>query len=92
MVLFEGLLGLGIVCLLAPAIAQFAGIRKKAARGYNWIATSGLLFILAATFEIGFWTDVGLTQIAGWGSQLFQIIGWIFVLVGVLSALFESLK
>jgi hypothetical protein len=78
--------------LLAPAIAQFAGTRKKAERGYNWLAIGGLMFILAAAFGIDFWTLAKLTDISGWGSQLFQIIGWIFVLAGVLSALFESFR
>ena len=89
---FEGLVGLGIACLLAPAIAQFAGTRKKAERGYNWLAIGGLMFILAAAFGIDFWTLAKLTDISEWGSQLFQIIGWIFVLAGVLSALFESFR
>jgi hypothetical protein len=89
---FEGLVGLGIACLLAPAIAQFAGTRKKAERGYNWIAIGGLMFILASAFAIEFWTLTKLTDIATWGSQLFQVIGWIFLLVGVLSTLVESFR
>lgn len=89
---FEGIIGLGIACLLAPAIAQFAGTRKKAERGYNWIAIGGLMFILATAFSIDFWTLNKLTQISGWGSQIFQIIGWIFVLAGVLSVLIESIR
>jgi hypothetical protein len=89
---FEGLVGLGIACLLAPAIAQFAGTRKKAERGYNWIAIGGLMFLLAATFSIELWTLTKLTEISRVGSQIFQTIGWIFVLIGVLSALIESFR
>jgi hypothetical protein len=89
---FEGLVGLGIACLLAPAIAQFAGTRKKAERGYNWIAIGGLMFLLAATFSIELWTLTKLTGVSGVGSQIFQTIGWIFVLIGVLSALIESFR
>jgi hypothetical protein len=89
---FEGIIGLGIACLLAPAIAQFAGTRKKAERGYNWIAIGGLMFILATAFGVEFWTLNKLTQISGWGSQIFQVIGWIFVLAGVLSILIESIR
>ena len=86
---------LGLVCLLAPAITQYAGVRKKAEKGYNWITIAGLMFILAGAFDpvtVTFWATSGLTEIVGWGMQLFQIIGWIFVLVGVLSVLFESYK
>lgn len=85
----------GLVCLLAPAIAKYAGISKKAKKGYGWITIAGLLFILAGAFDVAtvtFWATSGLGEVAGWGLQLFQIIGWIFILVGVLSALFETFK
>ncbi len=83
----------GLVCLLAPAIAEYAGVRKKATRGFNWIAVAGLLFILAGAFDVvTFWTMGGLEELGSGGNVLFQIIGWIFILVGVLLAAFEAFK
>jgi len=83
----------GLVCLLTPAIAEYAGVRKKAEKGFNWIAIAGLLFILAGAFDVvTFWTIGGLEGLGSGGNILFQIIGWIFVLVGVLLAAFEAFK
>jgi len=83
----------GLVCLLAPAIAEYAGFRKKTARGFDWIAVAGLLFLLAGAFDIvTFWTLGGLEQLGSGGNLLFQLIGWIFILVGVLTAAFHSFK
>jgi len=86
---------LGLVCLLVPAIAQYAGLKKKTEKGLGWIAIAGLMFILAGAFDattVTFWATSDLTSVADGGMYLFQIIGWIFVLVGVLSAAFEYFK
>ncbi|HDM05653.1 MAG TPA: hypothetical protein ENG34_00045 [Candidatus Aenigmarchaeota archaeon] len=86
---------LGLACLLAPVFAQYAGMRKKAEKGFNWIMMAGLLFLLAGAFDaatVSFWTASGLTDVASGGVWLFEIIGWIFILVGVLMAVYEYFK
>lgn len=86
---------LGLVCLLAPAIAQYAGVKKKMDKGLGWVAVAGLMFILAGAFDasvVTFWATSDLGSVADGGLYLFQIIGWIFVLVGVISAAFEYFK
>ena len=42
----------GLVCLLAPAISEYSGIRKKAERGFKWIAIAGLMFLLVGGFDV----------------------------------------
>jgi hypothetical protein len=69
--------------LLAPVFAEFAKIRTKATRAFSMIAASGILFLLAAGFSI--FIDVAST-VAVYGALLFDIIGFIFLLVGAVWA------
>ena len=79
-----------LVCLIAPVFAEYAKIRKKAERAFNWIAAGGVSFILAAAFTLSFWTYAG--QVGLWLQYLFEFIGWIYVLIGALLALVEFAK
>lgn len=93
MVLFEGLLGLGLMCLLVPLLAEYGKFRKRAEKAFNWIAGGGISFILAVAFNyqvVSFWTYAG--QISVWLQQLFEFIGWIFVIVGAIWAMAELAK
>ena len=90
MVLFEGLLWVGFVCLLVPVLAEYGKIKKIAAKAFNWIAGGGLSFILATTFTLSFWTYA--PKIAELLGQLFEFIGWVLVLVGSLWAIMELLQ
>jgi len=69
--------------LLAPVFAEFAKIRAKAARAFSMIAASGVLFLLAMGFSI--FGDVA-SAVAVYGALLFDIIGFIFLLVGAVWA------
>jgi len=54
-----------------------------------------LLFVLAGSFDVytvSFWMTGGLTEIAGWLMQIFEVFGWIFIAVGVILALYESFR
>lgn len=89
--MFEGLIGLGIACLLAPAIAEYAKLRRKSERGFNWIGVAGIFFLFAGSFD---WS--GLTGYVGAGptsalTSLFSILGWLFALVGTLYIAYEVL-
>ncbi len=92
MALFEGVVGLGIACLLAPAIAEYAKLRVKAAKGFNWIGVSGVMFIFAGTFggATALVTYLGSGIIAGI-ADLFSIVGWLFALIGTIFVGYEVL-
>lgn len=93
MVLFEGLLGLGFLSLLVPVLAKYAKIKKHAKKAFNWIAGAGISFILATAFNykvVSFWMYAG--KISTWLQQLFEFIGWIFLLVGSIWAMVELAK
>jgi hypothetical protein len=76
---------LAVVALLAPVFAEYAKIRVKVEQPFNLVAGAGVLFLLAAGFETALWTSVVETN---YGSYLFQLIGWIFLLIGVIWAAF----
>ena len=69
--------------LLAPVFAEFAKIRTKATRAFSMIAASGVLFLLAAGFNV----FIGIeATVAYYGAMLFDVIGFIFLLVGAVWA------
>ena len=85
----------GLICLIIPAIAHFAGTRKKIEKSFDWITMAGLIFILAGTFDmetVTFWITGGLNHIAIWLMQLCEVIGWIFVVSGILLAFYDYFR
>jgi|YelNatPaOPRAMG01_1025707.scaffolds.fasta_scaffold626547_1 hypothetical protein len=85
------LVWLALVALITPAFTEYAKMRAKIAKPVNFIAISGVFFLLAAGFEISLWTNMGVMA-ALYGSWLFQFLGWLFLLIGVLWAAFGLLK
>jgi len=69
--------------LLAPVLAEYAKIRTKATRAFSMIAGSGVLFLLAMGFSV---FGVIADPIAIYGAMLFDVIGFIFLLVGAVWA------
>ncbi|MFQ6056456.1 MAG: hypothetical protein ACE5J3_10805 [Methanosarcinales archaeon] len=91
---FEGMVGLGIALLLAPAIAEYAKLRHKADKGFAWLAVAGVFFLFASSFAVA--TKVGGyidPSLATWGAigSLFEVIGWILALIGTLFVGYEVL-
>jgi len=86
---FEGVIGLGIACLLAPAIAEFAKLRHKAEKGFSWLAVAGVFFLFSATFA----TVTAVVPMLGqlFLEPLFQVIGWVLALIGTLFVGYEML-
>ncbi len=78
-----------IATLLAPVFAEYAKIRVKAERQFNFIAAAGIFFLLALAFNASFLALAGGAGI--YGLYLFEFLGWIFLLVGVLWAVFGGL-
>ncbi len=82
---------LGLAFLLAPAIAEYANIRKKAERGFNWISSAGVLFLFAGTLG----SSVTPASLGTLGElyirELFYVVGWIFALIGAVLGAYEIL-
>lgn len=78
-----------VATLLAPVFAEYAKIRVKAERQFNFIAAAGIFFLLSIGFTASFFALVGDTAL--WGMYLFEFLGWLFLLVGVLWAVFAGL-
>jgi len=70
--------------LLAPVLAEYAKIRTKATRAFSMIAASGVLFLLALGLSAVF-ANIEFT-VAYYGAMLFDVVGFIFLLVGALWA------
>lgn len=89
---FEGIVGLGVALLLAPAIAEYGKVRHKAEKGFNWLAVAGVMFIFAASFAVPVIATEGawLSAVKDVG-PVFQILGWLFALIGVIFVGYEAL-
>jgi len=69
--------------LLAPVFAEYAKIRTKAVRAFSLIAASGVLFLLSLGFSV--FSGVQ-SAVALYGAMLFDVVGFIFLLVGAVWA------
>jgi hypothetical protein len=98
--LLDGLAGLGIASLLVVALAEWGKFRVKAEKGFNWIGLAGIWFLFAGGLQIAFTLNVGAlptiatylgTGATGIAFAIFQIVGWIFALIGTIFAAYEIL-
>ena len=89
---FEGMVGLGIAMLLAPAIAEYAKVRHKADKGFNWLATAGVFFLFAASFPVAV-TLGGYVGGATWVgiASIFEVVGWLLALIGTIFVGYQML-
>jgi len=87
---FEGVVGLGIACLLAPAIAEFAKLRHKAEKGFSWMAVAGVFFLFSATFAY-VPSMLGAVLTSLYLAELFSVVGWVLALIGTLFVGYEML-
>jgi hypothetical protein len=80
---------IALATLLAPVFAEYAKIRTRAERQFNFIAAAGIFFLLAfASVNAAFLAVAGQTMLVG---MIFEFVGWVFLLVGVLWAVFTGL-
>ncbi len=79
-----------LATLLAPVFAEYAKIRAKAERQFSFIAGAGVFFLLAMSFELSLFNLAGGAQV--YAMYLFQFIGWIMLLIGVLWAALGLMK
>ena len=82
---FEGTIGIGIALLLAPVLAEYAKVRSKSQRGFNWLAVGGVWFIFASSFAISS-TLGGLVGSELWSTigSFFEVLAWLWALIGTL--------
>lgn len=81
---------LAIATLLAPVFAEYAKIRTKVERPFNFIAGAGIFFLLSAGFSLSFFDLAGGAAV--YGVYLFEFLGWLFLLIGVLWAALGLMK
>lgn len=82
--MFAGILDLALVCLLAPVLAQYAGLKDKATHGLSLVFGAGVLFLLAASFRMSEAFATSVPRMAELAGMLFDLIGWLFLLVGAI--------
>ncbi|MBI4176281.1 MAG: hypothetical protein HY518_03685 [Candidatus Aenigmarchaeota archaeon] len=83
MVFGPGLLDFVIAVFLVLVFAEYIKIRSKS-KGFSLIAAAGVLFLLAYTFMSSTLTFWGQVSMAVYGQWLFEVIGWVLMLVGAL--------
>ncbi|MEM5766201.1 MAG: hypothetical protein QW423_01005 [Candidatus Aenigmatarchaeota archaeon] len=88
MVVFEGVLGLGVGFLLAVALAQYAKI--KMTRGWQLIAVAAALFLSAAAWSAPA-VAVYISPQIGLVREAFELVAWLLVLIGALLVVYETL-
>ena len=81
---------LAIATMLAPVLAEYAKIRTKAERQYNFIAAAGIFFLVSIAFTANLFTNMlGGSYI--FGVYIFEFLGWLFLVVGAVWAVFSGL-
>jgi hypothetical protein len=91
MVFGATLVDAGVGVLILVALAQYAKVRDKSEKGYNWLAAGGVILLFSGLFVaapalgnllgLGVWNGLG---------DFFQVVGWIFALVGVVFVAYET--
>jgi len=86
MVIFGGLLDYVIVVFLVLVFAEYTKMRSKLDKQFAWIAGGAVWFLLAHLFDstLTFMGQLGEIQV--YGLWLFEFLGFLFVLIGVLLA------
>jgi len=87
----SGLLDLGIVTLLAVALADYFKWRAKADKGFTWVALSGMFFLFAGSFVEVNVLSAQLGPGWTWLANVFEILGWLFALIGTIFIGYETL-
>lgn len=82
--MFAGILDLALVCLLAPVLAQYAGLKDKATHGLSLVFGAGVLFLLAKSFRLSTAFSKTVPSMAEIAGMIFGLIGWLFLLVGAI--------
>jgi len=79
-----------LAVLIAPVFAEYAKIRTKVEKPFNFIAAAGIFFLLAIAFTADFFAMAGGAAV--YGVYLFEFLGWLFLLIGVIWAALGLMK
>lgn len=90
MAIFGGLLDVVVVVFLVLVFAEYIKLRAKVEKPMKFLAASALLLLLAYSFGMSVFAYAG--GAAAYGTQLFEILGWIMLLVGTLWGTLELIK
>jgi thiosulfate reductase cytochrome b subunit len=92
MVFAQPLIDVGVAILVAYALAEYCKFTRKAEKGFSWLALGGVWLLFAGIFPVAatIGSYVGASVWTGI-SQIFEVIGWIFALIGVLFVAYEVL-
>lgn len=86
----NGLIDLGVAFVLVVAFAEWAKVRRKAEKGFGWLAAAGVFFLFAGSFtELPVTIGAYLTPL--FLVELFSGIGWILAIIGTLFVGYETL-
>ena len=89
---FEQVLWLGLAFLLAPVFAEWAKLRHKAEKGFNWFAVAGAFILFSAVFSgVPSLSAGGVLAVVAPLGQVFEIIGFLFALIGTIFIAYEAL-
>ncbi len=88
MVVFGGHLDWVIVIFLVLVFAEYTKVRAKSAKGFGLIGGAAVFFLLAGSFAVpgglGFMGLLTTSGLAAVGQYLFEVIGFIFLLIGTI--------
>ena len=89
---FTTLIDASVAIFILIALAQYAKIRDKSDRGYGFLAAGGVILLFAALFSVApaFGSAVRLSTVWDNIGGVFQIIGWLFALVGTFFVAYET--
>ena len=92
MVFAQPLVDVGVAILVAYALAEYCKFTRKSVKGFTWLALGGVWLLFAGLFPVAatLGNYVGTSVWVGI-AQLFEVIGWIFALIGVLFIAYEVL-
>jgi len=91
MAIFGGLLDVVVVVFLVLVFAEYIKLRAKVDKPMKFLAASALMMLLAYSFGMSVFTAYA-GSVAAYGTQLFEILGWILLLVGTLWGTLELIK
>ena len=93
MVFAQPLVDVGRAMLLAYVFAEYCKFTRKAEKGFSWIALAGIWLIFAGLFPVTVATFGGYVGESVWVGigQIFEILGWLFALIGTLFVAYEVL-
>ena len=79
-----------VALLIAPVFAEYAKIRVKAEKAFSMVALAGLFLLLAGSFQVQFFNMAAGYSL--YAVYLFEFLGWLVLLIGVLWAATKLVK